>query len=303
MRLDQFLAQNANIISRTKVAALIKMGNASVNGAVALQPRYEVAPGDEVVLVVPEMGRLVLQPHAGDLDVVYEDDDLLVINKPSGLTVHPGAGFHQDTLVNMLVARYGCNLSSIGGAERPGIVHRLDMDTSGLMVVAKHNRAHSMLSTMLAEREISRTYMAIAYGLLHPVFQTITTQFGRSKRDPKRMCVLRGGGKTAVTHARMLKTYYDGSFSLVECKLETGRTHQIRVHMAHIGHGIIGDRVYNQSKNYNINAAPADVRAKIKQFARQALHAQMLEFIHPMTGEEMSFSAPLPPDMEQLIYS
>jgi 23S rRNA pseudouridine1911/1915/1917 synthase len=301
MRLDQFLAQKITQMSRTKLTQLIKSGEVVVNGQVINQSKHCVMPGDEISIAIKEQPKIMLSAHLGDLNIVFEDDDLVVINKPAGLTVHPGAGFHQDTLVNILLSRYGENLSTMGGEARPGIVHRLDMNTSGLMVVAKNNRAHYRLSQMLAERLISRTYTAVVFGTPTPSVQTIKTQFGRNKRDPKKMCVLRGGGKTAITHIKLIQSFYENAISVLECKLETGRTHQIRVHLAHIGHGIVGDKAYNQGKNFNLNSVSAEKRRQLLEFPRQALHAHMLEFQHPSSGEVMNFSAPLPEDILTLI--
>lgn len=301
VRLDKFLAQNISQLSRTKIKKLIENGGLKLNGVVSTESDLKLTLSDILVLEVPQERPFDLSPMKLDLDIVFEDDDLLIINKPAGLTVHPGAGNHNDTLVNALMGSHSGKLSTISDPQRPGIVHRLDKDTSGLMVVAKNNSTHAALSAMLAEREIKRSYLALVYGTPHPQIGTITTQYGRSKRDPKKMCVLRGGGRTAVTHYQVLEIFGDGAVSLIECNLETGRTHQIRVHMEHRGHPIVGDQTYGRSKNFNLNAFTDNQAQTLKAFPRQALHAYKLAFTHPKTGEELSFESAVPTDMGDLL--
>ncbi len=301
VRLDKFLAQNISHLSRSKIKKLIDAGALKLGKIVTYASDLKLSPGDELTLEVPQENTFALPAMKMELDIVYEDDDLLVINKPAGLTVHPGAGNHNDTLVNALIGTHQGSLSTVGDPQRPGIVHRLDKDTSGLMVVAKNDSTHYALSSMLAEREIKRSYLALVYGTPHPHVGTITTQYGRSKRDPKKMCVLRGGGRVAITHYKVLNIIAEGALSLIECNLETGRTHQIRVHMEHKGHPIVGDQTYGRSKNFNLNALSDEQSKAVKKFHRQALHAYKLEFIHPKTGELLSFISEPAGDMKELL--
>jgi 23S rRNA pseudouridine1911/1915/1917 synthase len=237
------------------------------------------------------------------LDIAYEDDDLIVINKPPDMVVHPAAGNHDGTLVNALLAHCGEALSGIGGVKRPGIVHRLDKETSGLMVVAKNDAAHQWLSEQLSTRTLTRVYQAIVWGVPSPVQGRIETQIGRHKTNRKKMAVLDGGGKDAITDYRVLESF--GLLaSLVECRLKTGRTHQIRVHMSHIGYPLAGDPLYGKgspAKFLRQMKAPENVAAALTAFPRQALHAAQLEFIHPISENRISLRADLPADMQALL--
>ncbi|MDF3046931.1 MAG: pseudouridylate synthase, RNA-specific [Candidatus Midichloriaceae bacterium] len=301
-RIDSFLAQKISELSRTKIQKLIESGALRVNDKVVKEFNIKLCEGDALNLEIPQKQNFVLSPHREiNFEIIFEDDELMVINKPAGLTVHPGAGNHSDTLVNALIGSHQGQLSTVGGPQRPGIVHRLDKDTSGLMVIAKNDEAHYILSSMLAERSIKRTYLVLVYGMLNPSFGTIKTQYGRSKRDPKKMCVMRAGGRTAITHYKTLEIFADGALSLVECSLETGRTHQIRVHMDHAGHPIIGDQTYGKGKNFNLNNLSIEQITLVKKFGRQALHAYKLAFSHPKTGEEMTFTCEPSADMDLLL--
>ena len=235
------------------------------------------------------------------LTIVYEDKDLLVINKPVGMVVHPAAGNKDHTLVNALLAHCGKSLSGIGGVARPGIVHRLDKDTSGLMVVAKHDAAHQALSKQFADRSLSRVYCALVWGVPSPLSGEVEGAIGRHGKDRKKMAVVSHGGKEALTYYAVSENF--GTIaSLVECKLATGRTHQIRVHMTHIKHPVVGDQLYGYKRAVLVqgktNKAPVELMEK---FPRQALHAFEIHFIHPISGKKMSFKAPLPPDMASLL--
>lgn len=303
VRLDKFLAQNIPDHSRTKIQKLISLGALKLNGVITTTADIKVAAGDVLTLEIPfEYNyELPLQASNLSLDIVFEDHDIIIINKPSGLTVHPGAGNHNDTLVNALLGSHAGKLSTVADLTRPGIVHRLDKDTSGLLVIAKNNTSHHVLSKMLAERTISRTYQALVYGTPHPKVGTIVTQYGRSKRDPKKMCVFRSNGKQATTHYKVLSELCGGVLSLIECKLETGRTHQIRVHMEYWKNPIVGDQSYGRSLNYNLsNLSEAQSKA-VRTFPHQALHARHLSFAHPKTGKLMEFTANLPNDFQALI--
>ncbi len=300
IRLDKFLATNLPKFSRTKLKKLIEKGMLKLNGHQTLDTDIKLTIGDTLELTIPAENKFNLPPMNLELDIIFEDDDLLIINKPAGLTVHPGAGNHADTLVNALMGSHK-KLSNASDPQRPGIVHRLDKDTSGLMVIAKNDSTHYALSTMLAARDIKRSYLALVYGTPHPQVSTVTTQYGRSKRNPKNMCVLRSGGRTAITHYKLIESFLMGTLSIIECNLETGRTHQIRVHMEHINHPIVGDQTYGRSKNFNLNALSSEQRGLIKSFPRQALHAYKLEFIHPRTNDLVSFEAKPPKDMDDLL--
>ncbi len=292
-RLDRAFAGTAPDLSRTRLKTLIEAGAVSVDGRVVTQPAFTPAAGAQVMARVPAPEPARPTPEAMDLDVVYEDLDLIVLNKPAGLVVHPGAGVQAGTLVNGLLAHCGARLSGIGGVARPGIVHRLDRDTSGLMVVAKTDRAHRGLSAQFADRSLSRRYLAVVEGHPRPREGTVSAAIGRSARDRRKMAVVRSGaGKPAVTHYRVERRLGPGA-SLVRCRLETGRTHQIRVHMTHLGHRLVGDPVYGRPAR----GLPEPARG----FPRQALHAEWLRFRHPETGAELAFERPPPADLRTLI--
>ena len=273
-RLDKFISENSDI-SRSYAAKLIEDGNVTVNFKTA-QKKTKVAMGDEVRITLPEPEEIEAKPEDIPIDIVYEDDSVIVVNKPQGMVVHPAAGNMSGTLVNGLL--YHCSLSSINGAVRPGIVHRIDKDTSGLLVVAKTNEAHEALSEQLKERKALRKYQCIVKGNIKEDSGTVDKPIGRHPTDRKRMAIIEGG-REAVTHFRVLERF--GQFTLVECTLETGRTHQIRVHMQSLGHNIVGDPVYGVKKD----------REKGKG---QLLHAKTIGFVHPKTGELMEFTSDLP---------
>lgn len=305
-RLDKFLSTKLPELSRSRVQALIDQGAIGCNGATIDDASAKVKPGQRYTITIPEVApsHIVAQDIA--LNIVHEDVHLLVINKPAGLTVHPAPGHPDHTLVNALLAHCGESLSGIGGVARPGIVHRIDKETSGLLVVAKHDAAHAKLSAQLADRTLKRTYNALVWGTPKASAGTITGNIARSPSNRQKMAVVKTGGKEAVSHYRVLEQFYDGAISLVECKLETGRTHQIRVHFAHIGHALVGDPVYGQSTGSRLlsnpyKSMPAEVKNALSRFTRQALHARELGLIHPATDEAMRFACELPEDMEQLI--
>jgi len=311
MRLDRFLAGKLPDMSRSRLQALIEQGCVTLADKPVTDAAAKVKFGQEFLLVIPEIIESHMEPQAIDLDIIYEDKHLLVINKPAGLTVHPGAGNPDHTLVNALLAHCGKTLSGIGGVARPGIVHRIDKDTSGLLVVAKHDVAHLALSAQLADRTLKRVYNAIIWGQPKISKGTITGNIGRSMSNRQKMAVVPKGGKSAVTHYETLKNFSPGELksplaTLVECNLETGRTHQIRVHFAFISHPLVGDPVYGQTTASRLNAniyksLPAKTREALLAFNRQALHAKELELIHPATGKKMHFECPLPEDMKGLI--
>ena len=297
IRLDQFLASNTQNLSRSKIKDLIISGYVKLNTESVIDPSGKVAVGSYYIHVpLPDNSHIKAKDIK--LDIIYEDDDLLVINKQSGLTVHPGAGNHDDTLVNALIAHYGKNLSTINGADKAGIVHRLDRNTTGLMVVAKNDFAHLKLSSQLQDRTLSREYLAICYGMPLKTEGEIRSFIDRSKKDRTKMTVTKSSGKEAITNYKLIELYQKGGASLIKCKLATGRTHQIRVHLAHIGHSVIGDQVYGKNQYKHFVPEVADF---IKMFDRQALHSFHIAFIHPRTNELMEFSVELPVDMQELV--
>lgn len=294
-RLDKTLAALAPALSRERVKALILDGRISApDGAPARDPSRKVETGQSYVISLPEATPADARPQDIPLSIAYEDAHLIVVDKPAGLVVHPAAGNPDGTLVNALLHHCVGQLSGIGGVARPGIVHRIDKDTSGLLVVAKSDAAHEGLARQFKDHSIARLYRAIAFGHPRPLSGTVDTWIGRSDRDRKKMAVQHEGrGKHAVTHYRTVETL--NGAALVECRLETGRTHQVRVHMAHLGHPLLGDPVYgNRSK------ALGTILARLA-FRRQALHAASLGFIHPITGKRLDFASPLPDDMQQLL--
>jgi 23S rRNA pseudouridine1911/1915/1917 synthase len=302
-RLDKVIAAHVHHVSRVKIQQAIKAGGANVNGQIITEPKHSVQGGEEIILstIDEPSSSHTLVPYKFDLSIVYEDEDLLVVNKPAGLTVHPGAGNKDKTLANALFEMYGHQLSDVSGAFRLGIVHRLDKDTSGLMVVAKHNQAHLMLAEQLEARTLKREYLALIYGVFTPTCGTIQANIGRSKSDRTKMAVLRHGGKHSVTHYKVLQTFGDSTISLVQCKLDTGRTHQIRLHFSFKKHPIVGDKTYLDSRVFNLNSLGPDAKLAVKALARQALHACALEFTHPISSKEMSFKSELPEDLENVL--
>lgn len=283
-RLDKFLAAKLFSLgfplSRARVQELVKTGLAAGAG---VDPARKIKAGEEYSVSIPEARAMEVNPAEIPLDVVFEDNSLIVINKPPGLVTHPAPGNRENTLVNALLHHCRGGLSGINGVERPGIVHRLDKDTSGLIVVAKTDRAHRGLAAQIESREAGREYLAVVRGVLLPPAGRITGNIGRSRRNRKKMAVVKTGGKEAVTLYKVLENF--GKASLVHCRLLTGRTHQIRVHMAHKGHPLLGDTVYGGGG----------------AFHRQALHAFRLSFRHPETGKDMSFEAAMPEDMAALV--
>ncbi len=293
-RLDKALAE-ASGLSRERIKALMAEGRITLAGQVARQGSLKLPEGTQFSISIPATAAL-LDTVAQDipLDVVYEDTALIVVNKPAGLVVHPSAGNLDGTLVNALLHHCRGELSGIGGIARPGIVHRIDKDTSGLLVVAKHDAAHEGLARQFADHSVERLYTAVVGGHPVPLAGTVTGDIARSATNRKKMALVADGrGKHAVTHFRTLQRLRHAA--QMECQLETGRTHQVRVHMASIGHALLGDPAYGRS--------PGPLRATLAalDFKRQALHARTLGFVHPITGEAMQFSSSLPPDMETLI--
>lgn len=312
-RLDAWLAERVEgILSRSRIKALIKEGTVTLNGRAVTDPHRKIRPGDEIVVVIPEPEDPEPRGEAIPLDVLFEDDSLIVIAKPAGLVVHPGAGNWTGTLVNALIHHCGDSLSGIGGVRRPGIVHRLDKDTSGVMVVAKTDAAHQHLAAQFADHgrsgALERAYLALVWGRPERLTGTVDAPLGRAADRVRRAVRREAGGdaREAITHYRVIERYAEAAdgqaaASLVECRLETGRTHQIRVHLAHIGHPLIGDRDYGGSMRTKSNKLPGETKATVDAFPRQALHAFLLQFEHPIMGETMRFETPLPADMQALV--
>jgi 23S rRNA pseudouridine1911/1915/1917 synthase len=301
-RTDRFLAAAFQGLSRARVKALIESGLLSRDGATLRDPSAAVRAGAAYALEVPPPVPATPQGQDIPLSVLYEDSDLIVVDKPAGLVVHPAPGNPDGTLVNALIAHCGATLTGIGGEARPGIVHRLDKDTSGVMVAAKTQPAHEALSKLFAERSgLERRYLALVWGL-PPAGGTIEAPIGRDPAERKRMAVVRRGGKAAITHYRRLEAF-GTTAALLECRLATGRTHQIRVHLAHVSHPLLGDPVYMKRLPAAARALPEATRRVLAGFPRQALHAASLAFPHPRTGKPMRFEAPLPPDLVALLES
>jgi 23S rRNA pseudouridine1911/1915/1917 synthase len=308
-RLDKTLAKLAPDLSRTRIQAIAEAGNVTVNGAAEITMSRKLAPGDVIGLVRPEAVDPVPKGEAIPLAIVFEDDDLIVIDKPAGLVVHPAGGHETGTLVNALIAHCGDSLSGIGGVKRPGIVHRLDKDTSGLLVVAKNDRTHHALSAQFADHgrtgPLEREYVAFVWGVPLRRTGTIRTFIDRSSQNREKMAVTRDGqGREAITHHEVAETYpgTDGKpvCSKVLCRLETGRTHQIRVHLAHIGHPLMGDTLYGSGYKTKAAHLPPPAQTALLALGRQALHAAVLGFEHPGTGEALRFESELPADLAAL---
>ena len=306
-RLDRLLAAAWPDLSRSRIQALIRSGEVRSGDAVIRDPAAKVAPGADIRLSEPPPVPAEPCPEEIPLSVVFEDDHLIVIDKPAGLVVHPGAGNETGTLVNALLFRCGATLSGIGGVARPGIVHRLDKDTSGLLVVAKHDRAHRALSDQFADHgrtgPLERAYLAVVWGVPEPRRGRVEAPIARSDSHREKMAVARvGSGRQAVTHYAVEETFGAGEpvASLVRCTLETGRTHQIRVHLAHLRHPLLGDDVYGAGYRTKASRLPPGAQGALAALGRQALHAAILSFEHPATGERMRFESALPRDMQDL---
>ena len=299
-RLDRFLIRTTQGVSRTYLQKLIRGGKVTVNDKIAKQPSYQLQHGDRVCLTFPAPRPLdTLQPEKVALDILHEDSHLIVLNKPAGMLVHPANRVNVGTLVNALLAHCRADLSGIGGVERPGIVHRLDRDTSGVLVVAKTDVVHRGLAVQFEKHSITRQYVAVVCGTPTKTAGTIDAQIARSRRDRRRMTTVETGGRPAVTHYEVLEAY--PKFGLVQLTLETGRLHQIRVHLQHIGHPVAGDAIYGGEQRALNDADTMELKHALTQLKRQALHARLLGFLHPATDKNLTFSAPMPKDMQQVV--
>ena len=286
-RLDAFLARSVEGLTRSSAQKLLEEGHVIRNGKPG-KKNDKLSPGDEISVTIPEAKPVDIAPKEIPLDIVYEDEDVVVLNKPKGLVVHPAAGHQDDTLVNGLLYALGDSLSGINGELRPGIVHRIDKDTSGLLAVAKNDLAHTVLASQLKDHSMARTYEAIVCGSFREDCGTVDAPIGRHPSDRKKMCVTQRNSKEAVTHWEVIARYR--GYTHIRCKLETGRTHQIRVHMAYLGHPLLGDEVYGHAK------------LPEKGLTGQCLHARELKFIHPRTGEQIHLETELPDYFQDVLH-
>ena len=302
-RVDQFLSNKEKDLSRTRIKNLILNKKLKINKKTITDPSKKICADDLINLEIPEPKKTSLKKYNFKLDIVYEDKDLLIVNKPSGISMHPGAGDYDKTLVNALMHYDSKNLSNIGDELRPGIVHRIDKDTSGLVVIAKNNISHEKLSKQFSEHSIKRVYQTLIWGKLRPQVGKIHTLITRSSKNRQLMEVGLTKGKKAITNYKTLEVFENDkipTFSFVECKLETGRTHQIRVHMSHKGNNILGDKKYKKKFKKFKNIDP-EIEEYIMKLDRQFLHAKILGFNHPRSGERMEFSSNLPNNLDNIL--
>lgn len=298
-RLDKYIADNFPDFSRAQAQRLIEEACVFIQDVPVTDKNYKTRIGELYRVYIPPLKEAIPLAENIPLDILYEDSDVIVVNKPAGMTVHPAAGVSSGTLVNALLYHCHGSLSGIGGVARPGIVHRIDRNTSGILVVAKNDTAHRFLAEQFSFHSVERTYYAVVYGVPKPSSGTICGNIARSPYDRKKMAIVSSGGKKAVTHYSIVEQYKNAA-ALVECHLETGRTHQIRVHLSSIGCHLIGDDVYVQTKKTSVSL-PLKIKLYVNSFPRQALHAYSLGFVHPRTHQFMSFSSDFPEDMKELI--
>ena len=302
-RLDILLAKKISDLSRSNIKKIIEAGHVSINGSVVSSPSKKLKLNDSVLLLLKNNEKNKIKPLKIKLEIIFEDKDLLVVNKPSGMVVHPGAGNYEKTLVNALIYKYKNKLSNINGSLRPGIVHRIDKDTSGLLVVAKNNISHSNLGKQFSEHSIKRKYQALAWGVIRPLSGKISTLISRSKKNRQLMTVSDIGGKKAITKYKTLKVFNVKDIpkiSLIECELDTGRTHQIRVHMNYKGTSLLGDKQYGK-KNIRFKKINKDFEKILSILNGQVLHAKSLGFIHPIRNKFVSFDSKLPNNFNKLL--
>tara|TARA_Y100000590_G_scaffold24496_1_gene27839 strand:+ start:6701 stop:7684 length:984 start_codon:yes stop_codon:yes gene_type:complete len=302
-RIDKFLQSQINELSRTRLQALIHEGQVKLNSTIIKSASKKIKENDKIKVNFPAPKETLIKPNKIPLDILHEDNDIVIINKSPGVVIHPGAGNYEKTIVNGLLFKYKNNLSSIGGRLRPGIVHRIDKDTSGVIVIAKNDFAHTNLSKQFSNHTVKRTYEALVWGVLKPQNGKINERISRSVKNRQLMAVRKEKGKISITNYKTLKIFQNANLpkiSLIECKLETGRTHQIRVHMNFKGNPILGDKSYGKSKKKFKKINPT-IEKKINNFNRQALHAKNLAFIHPSSEKEIFFEAERPEDLDVLI--
>jgi 23S rRNA pseudouridine1911/1915/1917 synthase len=302
-RLDIVLVKLFPGLSRSNLKKIIELKQVKINNSIIDSPSKKLKENDHIEINLIPKDEIKILPANIKLNIIYEDKDVLIVNKPAGMVVHPGAGNHNDTLVNALIHKYKKKLSDVNGTTRPGIVHRIDKDTSGLLVVAKNNNAHSNLGKQFSDHSIKRTYQALSWGVLRPLNGRIETLIGRSRKNRQLMSVTEISGKKAVTNYTTVKVFEIKNIpkiSFIECGLETGRTHQIRVHMAYKGCPLLGDQQYGK-KNLKFKKINEDFENKLKILIRQALHAKSLGFMHPTTKKFMSFESKLPQDFKKIL--
>ena len=302
-RIDTFIFEKCTELSRTRIKKLILNKKLRIDGKIINAPSKKIRKGDNIFLEIPEPKKTSLKPFNFDLDIIYQDDDLIVINKPAGISMHPGPGNYDNTVVNALMNYKKIKLSSIGDELRPGIIHRIDKDTSGLVVIAKNNLSHQNISKQFSDHSIDRVYNALVWGKLRPQSGVIETFIVRSSKNRQLMDVSFTKGKKAITNYKTLNIFQGKNiptFSLIECKLRTGRTHQIRVHMSYKGNQIVGDKKYKK-KYKKLKSISEDINKKIMRLERQFLHARILGFNHPRSGKKLFFEANLPEDLEKII--
>ena len=302
LRIDSFLSKKKEI-SRTRIKNLILSKNLEINNKIIINPSKKISTGDKIIFEIPEPKKANLKPYNYKLDIFYEDKDLIIINKSSGISMHPGAGNYDNTLVNALINYNGNKLSNIGDELRPGIVHRIDKDTSGLVIIAKNNKSHEHLSNQFEKHTITRVYQTLIWGKLRPQNGKIETLITRSSKNRQMMEVGVKRGKKSITNYKTIEVFENNkvpTFSFVECILETGRTHQIRVHMSYKGNNILGDRKYKK-KYKKLNKIDASLEKSILNLKRQFLHAKTIEFEHPSTGKRLTFSSKLPDELENIL--
>jgi len=302
-RLDIILTKLIPDLTRSNLKKIIELKQVKINNLVENSPSKKLKINDKLEINLIPLEEIKILPTKIKLDIVFEDKDILIVNKPAGMVVHPGAGNYKDTLVNALIYKYKNNLSNVNGITRPGIVHRIDKETSGLLVVAKNNKAHSNLGKQFSEHTIQRTYQALAWGILRPLSGKIETLIGRSRKNRQLMSVTEISGKKSITNYKTIKAFNIKDIpriSFLECKLETGRTHQIRVHMAYKGNSLLGDQQYGK-KNLRFKKINEDFEGKLKILNRQALHAKSLGFIHPTSQKLINFESKLPIDFKKML--
>ena len=302
-RLDIILAKLIPDLTRSNLKKIIELKQVKINNIVEKSPSKKLKTNDAIEIILTAVDEIKILPAKIKLDIMYEDKDILIVNKPAGMVVHPGAGNYKKTLVNALIYKYKNKLSDVNGITRPGIVHRIDKETSGLLVVAKNNKAHSNLGKQFSDHTIQRAYLALTWGVLRPLHGKIETLIGRSRKNRQLMSVTEITGKKSVTNYKTLEVFNVKDIpriSFLECKLETGRTHQIRVHMAYKGNSLLGDQQYGK-KNLRFKKINEEFEDKLKVLSRQALHAKSLGFIHPTSKKLISFESKLPKDFKKIL--
>tara|TARA_B100000029_G_scaffold375862_1_gene370340 strand:+ start:815 stop:1798 length:984 start_codon:yes stop_codon:yes gene_type:complete len=304
-RIDKFLQTHIKKLSRTRIQNLIRDGKIKLNNTLVYNAAKKIKENDQIEVIFPPPKETHIKPNNIPLEVLYEDEDVIIINKAPGVVIHPGAGNYENTIVNGLLFKYKNNLSSIGGKLRPGIVHRIDKDTSGVIVVAKNDMSHTNLSKQFSNHTVKRIYEVLVWGSLKPQNGKIIGKIARSEKNRQLMTVKRDKGKSAITNYKTIKIFQNSDLpkiSLLECKLETGRTHQIRVHMSFKGNPVLGDKSYGKNKK-KFKSINKDFEINLNNFNRQALHAKLLGFVHPKTGKEINFEAERPVDFDNMVKS